>query len=150
MLTALLITAIVVLIAGAGAGLREVRTLNAKLDNYDRAFSAFFTPDSSNQMSPFTSVVDQIATLVAERQAIVTQASIRGALGANQKVLNRELEQVAIQEDPSLALASVLPASLKKNPTALMGLQYLLSRMKGGGPGAAPINGAGGQARFTL
>lgn len=152
MLIGCLIAGIIILAGGAVVGIREVRGLNEKLDNYDRAFTNFFTSPGPDQMSPFTQVICEVSTIIAKEQAVVTQAAIRGSLGGQQRAMNENLEAVAISEDPNLAFAQVLPKSLKRNPLALMGLQAIMRNM-GRGPGSPGPNGSGiigDQAKFKL
>jgi len=133
----------------AGIGVRRIGRINERLDKLDNDVTEVFSSPSPDMPSIFSQVVNQVADIIGEKQALVTQASIRGALGGQQRALNRDLEEIAVQEDPGLALTQILPKSLKRNPLALMGLQSILSRRSpGSSPGSNTNNG--GQVRFKL
>jgi len=116
----------------------------------------FFNPKGKDQPSPFGEVVDSVSEVFADKLGTRIQAGIRGQLGGNVKGLNRGLEEVAMQEDPSLAVLDSLPKSLKKNPVAMMGLQSIVSRImasqSNGSPGQSGngTGSGGGQAKFSL
>lgn len=122
-----------------------------RFDEVIEQFSEFITPGSNGDASPFGQVVDSVTDMLADKIGVRIQAATRGSAGGSAKALNAGLQEVAMQEDPNLALMQSLPKSLRKNPMALMGLQAILSRAAAGNmrsPGG-PGNGQA-QAKFSL
>ena len=149
MLIGCLIAVIIMLAGGAALEIREIRGIHERLDNYDRAVSDLFTARDPNQNPPFIEIVDKITDMFAQKQAITTQAAIRGSMGGSQKAINAELERIAIEENPDLALTKMLPNSLKKNDLALQGLKFLVGRMRSSG-GSGGNHHPGEQVKFKL
>lgn len=120
-----------------------------------RQVSSFFEVhgEGDNQYSDCSQVIAGLGDVFAQKIGVTVQMAIKGSIGGSTKALNKELEQVAIAENPNLAMAEYLPKSLKKNPLALMGLNSIMARLAAGGLGSAgpgPSNGKADQAQFNL
>lgn len=148
----MLLVAILILISNVvlliGAGVVYVRSTK-NFAELHQGFKNYFSPQGQNNASPFGETLDAITDVMAQKIGVTVQASIRGAMGGTMKGVNHALEDVAREENPSLAMMDALPKSLKKNPIALMGLQALIAR-SGGSGGSGGTRGNGSQAQFKL
>lgn len=145
LLTALVVTSTL--------GLVQNAKISRRLESYQDGITTFFTAETEGQGTAFNQVVNQICDVIATKQAVSTQAAIRGALGGSQKAINHELEQVAIAENPELGMLDALPKSLRKNPIAMMGLQALMNKQfsgAGGSPAGHSPSRQNGRAKFNL
>lgn len=88
-----------------------------------------FKPQPEGKASHFGQIVDQIAEIIASHTGSSVQASIRGAMGGTMRGINSALEQEAIEANPQLAIAEMLPKSLKRNPLAVAGLQQIVGNI---------------------
>lgn len=120
---------------------RVSQTITETLEN-------IFVARNQDNMSVFTQTVNEILDGSAQRIGYQVQAAIRGSIGGSMKGVNAQLEKVAADSDPTLAVAANLPKSLKKNPLAMAGLQFLLNRAGGGNAGGN--NNQTSQAKFSL
>jgi hypothetical protein len=121
------------------------------VDNLKAQVLGFVTTDTAGTLSPLGKSIEAITQSFADRIGVVVQASIRGAIGGSMKGLNNQLEAEALRENPQLALANILPKSLKKNPAALMGLQLLMNKVAAGsGKNSGNTGGADKPAKFNL
>lgn len=120
---------------------RVSQTINETLEN-------IFVARNQDNMSVFTQTINEILDGSAQRIGYQVQAAIRGSIGGSMKGVNAQLEKVAADNDPTLAVAANLPKSLKKNPLAMAGLQFLLNRAGGGNTGGN--NNQTSQAKFSL
>jgi len=129
---------------------------NRSINESSRAVAQFFSAESETSGSDFSQVVNWIVEQLATKIGTSVNMSIKGAFGGSTKQLNKELEQVAIEQNPQLALLDILPKSTKKNNLAMLGLQMLMSRSgsgTGGGLGrplpAADPNSNNGSGEYT-
>ena len=119
-------------------------------------FTEYFNQASPDHPSEFNKNINQIADIVAERTRLGLTMADRGSTGAAVRDVNRGLEEIAVQNDPSLAVAQALPKSLKKNQLAMAGLNMLVQNIisKAGsqqaGPGINPGNGSASNIKFDL
>lgn len=98
----------------------------------------FFYQETPDTPSDFNKVLDQTAILFADRYRIAMTAVDRGQQGAAVRDVNRGLEDLAVENNPALAVAQNLPRSLRKNNLAMAGLNILVNSImqnKGGGNG---------------
>lgn len=120
---------------------------NNVVQDVSGAVEYYFASPNPDTPSIAIQFIEQVSAITAEKIGVSTQAAIRGSLGGMMKGVNAELEQEAINADPSLSLAKALPKSLRKNPLALMGLQLLMNKNQPAHPGS---NGTISQTRFQL
>lgn len=130
---------------------KQIKAIDADYQEAKNTFAALFIPRHEGEVSPFGEITNQMAEIVAQKMGVTVQAAIRGSFGGSMKGVNKELEQIAIEESPDLAIASALPKSLKKNPLAMAGFQAVIQRIlsNSGGIGG-PHNGHHPQAKFNL
>ena len=121
------------------------------------SWSEYFDQTAADEPSNFAKTVSQIADMAAERTRISLMAADRGQQGAAVRDATRGLEQVAIENNPGLAVAQLMPKALKKNKLAEVGLGYLIQNiMSKQGQGAVPGLGNNGsgihghQPKFDL
>jgi len=114
------------------------------------AVSYYVTSPDSDTPSPLVSFIGYSAEIVAQKIGVSTQQAIKGSLGGSLKGVNAQLEQEAIASDPSLALVSALPKSLKKNPIAMIGLQALINKFMASSGAGHNSNNPQAQAKFNL
>jgi len=142
MLIGCLIGAIVVVALSGWRVRKEIVRLNERMDSYSSEVANFFTAESDTQGSPFNQVVCELIDIAAEKQAAIVQASIRGSIGGNQRVINQTLAEVGAEANPSLAIANqVLPKSLGKNKLAMAGLEHIITNIMQNMGNAAPASG---------
>lgn len=139
------IAALASLLIFAGGVYTYVRVKRVS-QSINETLESIFIPSNQGDMSLFTQTVNEILDGSAQRIGVSVQAAIRGSIGGSMKGVNAQLEQVAADSDPTLALAAQLPRSVKKNPLAMMGLQLLMQRTAGKN---ASSNG-NTQAKFSL
>lgn len=111
--------------------------------------------EGEHQTSGFSEVIAGVTDIAAQKIGVTTQMALKGSMGGATRALNKELEAEAIAENPGLAMAELLPKSLKKNPLALMGLNSIFQKYLAGGLGGGAGTGGGGasdngQAKFNL
>ena len=156
----MLTVALILISAGVlihlGVGVYSVaQTIKARrnYENMVEGFRAFITPDGPETISDFNKTIYEIASIFADRYRTALTAAERGAQGAAARDINRGLEEVAIAQNPALAVAGALPKSLQKNPLAAAGLnmiiQNIMSKQTMPGPGSGS-NGSNSQAKFDL
>lgn len=144
-------------LANIGVGtynLVQVKRTNDRYDKFSEDLVAFITPPNSETPSDFNKILIEIASIFADRYRVAMTSAANGAQGAAVRDVNRGLEEIAVAADPSLAVAQVLPKSLKKNPLALAGLnmlmQNVMSKQGSQVPGENGSRSMGSQVKFNL
>lgn len=117
-----------------------------------RVIEDFIVGENPGEPSDLVKACHFLAEDVGQRVGLTVNAGIRGSMGGMMQGLNRDLEQVAIDQDPNLALVQSLPKSLKKNKMAMEGLMYLIQQNKFAGSASHNSNGGSGrsQVKFNL
>jgi len=123
---------------------------NRRIDNISEGFTEFFTSQDKDGYTNFAKTVSWTSEAIGQSVGRYFVAAERGASGGTMKGVNKELERVAVQENPELAVLDVLPKSLKRNPLAMLGLQAIMSKQRGSNIIPSQINGSSQQVKFDL
>lgn len=140
------LTCLLILIGGVYAYFKARSMVREGIE----AGNYYFASPDPDTPSPFVAFVGYVAEITAQKIGVSTQAAIKGSLGGSLKGINAELEAEGIASDPSLALVSALPKSLKKNPIAMIGLQALINRFMASSGAGHNSNNPQAQAKFNL
>jgi len=106
---------------------RSRKAIGEYMEYLDNSITSFIVPKSDGELSPLVQTIDYMTDSIAHKTGTVVQASIRGTQSASAKAITKELEGLAVEENP---LLTALPKNLQKNPLAMMGLQALLNNQR--------------------
>ena len=142
-----------VLILGVGVSGYAIHKVNTRMDRWADGFAAFFTAESEGQTSAFGELIAEIGKVTGQSSGQAVLAALRGSTGGAMRHATAEMEAEAMAQDPSLAVMSVLPKSLTKNPLLAVGLQNLIAKAlasSGGGGNNYPRSDGAGQVKFNF
>ena len=117
-------------------------------------FEDYFTAKDESDNTAFTKLVSQVGNAIAYQVNESVTMAINGAIGGTMKGATAELEQRALDENPTLAIMQGMPKSIRKNPLAALAMQALLNKNLPANLGgtAAALGGGNGisQPKFNL
>jgi hypothetical protein len=130
---------------------------NQKSDIVSQAFVDFFCSQDEGGVTDFDKSLYNLAQTIANNQANIMTASIRGRASAATKAIDAGLQEEAQEVDPvSAMIMENLPKKIKKNEYASMAMTSILKKAIEGS-GKLPAGSSfgdnrsnGKQVKFTL
>lgn len=151
MTTLLLAILAVISLANLTGGVLIYVRINRAFENASEAIQTLFETGRAGEPSYFNQTINEITDITAQKVGTSVQAAIRGSIGGTMKGVNAALEAEAIENDPTLAVVSALPKSLRKNQIAMVGLQMLMQKaFAGRSENKNGDNAPSPQAQFNL
>jgi hypothetical protein len=124
----MLLAIILILVANSIFNLLVVRYASKEIAKAKTQARAFI--DAGDDGNPrIVGIWGTMADILAQRLATSVVAVMRGQVGGTMKAINSALEQEAVEANPAMSFAAVLPKKLQKNPLALMGLNSVLNKI---------------------
>jgi len=126
----------------------EVKKHNAISLQIQQAFLSYFAEVDDTGVTNFDKSLNNLADCIASKQANIAVASLRGQQSQALKATVEGFEEIAIEENPQAAMfLKALPAKIKKNKVAELGMNLFMQKaMQGGGLGNL-LSGSGGNGK---